>query len=80
MERREKNFKNVIFVLFIIFFIWILLQFLAPFALSTGSAVDFSGLTGFTDNKEAIEQMSFPWNYVYLAGDIFCRRTIICYQ
>lgn len=76
MERREKNSKKVIFIVFLIFFIWILLQFLAPLALPKGSVSDLSGLTGFIDNKETIQDMSFPWNFIYSAGDIFCHQKV----
>ncbi|MFO7676795.1 MAG: DUF2085 domain-containing protein [Thermoplasmatota archaeon] len=76
MERKEKNFRSITFVLFIIFFIWILLQFLAPIMLPKGSVDDFSGFAGSIDNKDFMDNMSFPWNYIYLSGDIFCHQKV----
>jgi uncharacterized membrane protein len=74
MKLREHHFKNLIFVFFLLFFIWILLQFLAPFALPTGSVPDLSGVVGFSDNENAIRNMSFPWNAVYASGDRLCHQ------
>jgi uncharacterized membrane protein len=74
MKLREDHFKNLIFVFFLLFFIWILLQFLAPFALPTGSVRDLSGVVGFSDNEHIIRNMSFPWSAVYASGDRLCHQ------
>ena len=77
MEKREKSSKLVIIIFFIPFFIWILLQFLAPIALPANSVTDLSGYTGLEDNKEIIDEMPTPWNFVYSAGDRLCHEKAI---
>jgi uncharacterized membrane protein len=74
MERRKQRLKNFVFVFFLFFFIWILLQFLAPFALPSGSVSELSGVVGFSDNKNVIQNTSFPWNIVYSSGDRLCHQ------
>ncbi len=74
MKRRVKCFRSIIFVLFVFFSIWILLQFLAPIALPKGSVSDLSGLVAISDNEETINNMDFPWNIVYSAGDRLCHQ------
>jgi uncharacterized membrane protein len=74
MKPRENRMKNLIFVFFLLFSIWVLLQFLAPFALPTGSVSDLSGVVGFSDNENVIRNMSFPWNVVYASGDRLCHQ------
>jgi len=74
MKLRKHHFKNLIFIFFLLFFIWILLQFLAPFALPTGSVPDLSGVVGFSDNEHVIRNMPFPWNTVYASGDRLCHQ------
>jgi len=74
MERRKQRLKNLVFVFFLLFFIWILLQFLAPFALPSGSVSDLSGIVGFSDNENVIQNMPFPWNVVYSSGDRLCHQ------
>ncbi len=69
MQRRAKCFKSIIFVFFVFFSIWILLQFLAPIALPKGSVSDLSGLVAISDNEDTINNMDFPWNFIYSAGD-----------
>jgi uncharacterized membrane protein len=73
MEKREKYSKAII-VFFILFSIWILLQFLAPLFLPDGSVSDLSGIIAVSDNEKNIEEMSFPWNIVYSAGDRLCHQ------
>ena len=74
MQRRAKCFKSFIFVLFVFFSIWILLQFLAPIALPKGSVSDLSGLVAISDNEDTINNMDFPWNFIYSAGDRLCHQ------
>jgi len=75
MERRVKSSNQVIiFVFFILFLVWILLQFIAPFALPNSSIKDLSGVTGVSDNEDVIDDMSFPWNSVYRCGDRLCHQ------
>jgi uncharacterized membrane protein len=76
MERREKCFRSLTFVLFIIFLIWTLLQFLAPIAIPEKSIQDLSGLVVISDNEKSIENLSFPWNFIYSAGDRLCHQKI----
>ncbi len=74
MQRRAKCFRSIIFVFFIFFSLWILLQFLAPLVLPKGSVSDLSGLVAVSDNEDAINNMDFPWNFVYSAGDRLCHQ------
>ena len=76
MQRRAKCFRSIIFVLFVFFSIWILLQFLAPIALPKGSVSDLSGLVAISDNEDTINNMDFPWNFVYSAGDRLCHQKV----
>ncbi len=74
MERRERCFRNLTFVLFTLFSLWISLQFLAPLALSENSVQDLSGLVAVSDNDYTINNMDFPWSFVYSAGDRLCHQ------
>ena len=74
MQRRAKCFRSIIFVFFVFFSIWILLQVLAPIALPKGSVSDLSGLVALSDNEDTINNMDFPWNFVYSAGDRLCHQ------
>ena len=74
MERRERCFRNLTFVLFTLFSLWISLQFLAPLAMSENSVQDLSGLVAVSDNDYTINNMDFPWNLVYSAGDRLCHQ------
>ena len=74
MERRERCFRNLTFVLFTLFSLWISLQFLAPLAISENSVQDLSGLVAVSDNDYTINNMDFPWNLVYSAGDRLCHQ------
>jgi uncharacterized membrane protein len=74
MKPRKERLKNLIFVFFLLFFVWVLLQFFAPVVLSTGSVPDLSGVVGFSDNENMIQNMSFPWNAVYTSGDRLCHQ------
>ena len=74
MQRRAKYFRSVIFIFFVLFSLWILLQFLAPLALPKGSVSDLSGLVAISDNEDTINNMDFPWNFVYSAGDRLCHQ------
>ena len=74
MERREKCFRSTTFVFFIVFAIWICLQFIAPLIMNQNSITDLSGLVIISDNDITINNMSFPWNYIYSAGDRLCHQ------
>ena len=74
MERRGRSSKIIILIFFIPFVVWVLLQFLAPFALPHNSVEDLSGVTGFSDNEEVIENIPGPWNFLYSAGDKLCHQ------
>jgi len=52
----------------------VILQFLAPFILPSGSVSDLSGVVGFSDNEDVIGTMPFPWNVVYASGDRLCHQ------
>jgi uncharacterized membrane protein len=54
--------------------VWVLLQFIAPLMLPTGSVSDLSGLVAVSDNEPVIQNMSFPWNIMYQAGDRLCHQ------
>jgi len=74
MKPRKNRLKNIIFLVFLFFFVWVLLQFLAPLALPTGSVSDLSGVVAFSDNDNVIQNMSFPWNVIYKSGDRLCHQ------
>jgi uncharacterized membrane protein len=74
MQQRAKCFRTLIFVFFALFSIWILVQFLAPIALPEGSVNGLSGLVAVSDNDAIFEDMSFPWNFAYSAGDRLCHQ------
>jgi uncharacterized membrane protein len=74
MQRRAKCFRSVIFIFFVLFSLWILLQLLAPLALPKGSVSDLSGLVAISDNEDTINDMGFPWDFVYSAGDRLCHQ------
>jgi uncharacterized membrane protein len=54
--------------------VWVLLQFIALVLLPTGSVSDLSGLVAVSDNEQTIQNMSFPWNLMYQAGDRLCHQ------
>jgi uncharacterized membrane protein len=74
MRLRKHPFKSLFFVLFIFYMIWVLLLFLAPLVLPSGSVSDLSGAVGSSDNDYIIRNMSFPWNVVYSMGDRLCHQ------
>jgi uncharacterized membrane protein len=74
MERREGSSRFIILIFFIPFLIWILLQFLAPFALPHGSTHDLSGYVGVADNEKLIDELPSPWNAIYGGGDRLCHQ------
>ena len=76
MQRRVECFRSLIFIFFIVFFIWILLQFLAPIILPSGSVEDLSGSVGLSDNEETINSLGFPWNMIYSSGDVLCHQRL----
>jgi uncharacterized membrane protein len=50
------------------------MQFLSPMLLPKGSVNDFSGRVGIVNNKEQIDQLPIPINYLYLSGDYLCHQ------
>lgn len=74
MERREKSSRILFLIFFIPFFIWILLQFLAPFALQQRSIDNLDGVVGVSDNENLIDEMPAPWNLIYGCGDRLCHQ------
>jgi uncharacterized membrane protein len=74
MKRRNKWFKSITFLFFLLFLFWVVLQFIAPFALPSGSVSDLSGLVGISDNDDVIHTMSAPWNAMYSLGDRLCHQ------
>ncbi len=76
MKKREKSSKVtiVISIFFLLFLVWILLQFLAPFALPYQSVTQLDGVTGFVDNQEQIDNMTMPWDSIYGCGDRLCHQ------
>lgn len=73
MEKRERVSKTIL-ILFLLFLFWSLSQFLAPLFLPSGSVQHLSGSTAVLDNEHLIENMSFPWNMIYAAGDRLCHQ------
>jgi len=76
LKRREQPWKSLVFVFFIFFLVWLLLQILAPLMLPPGSVPDLSGSAGLSDNEQAIQNISIPWNIVYTAGDRLCHQKL----
>ncbi len=76
MEKREGFSRIIILLFFIPFFIWIILQFLAPFALHPGSTQDLSGNVGIADNDNVIDDFPSPWNAIYDCGDRLCHQKV----
>ncbi|UCD13157.1 MAG: DUF2085 domain-containing protein [Thermoplasmatales archaeon] len=74
MERREKCFRSLTFVFLLLFSLWVCLQFLAPVFLPENSVHELSGLVAMSDNDKTINDMGFPWNFVYSAGDRLCHQ------
>ena len=74
MERREKSSRLIGIIFFISFLIWILLQFFAPLVMPNNSLNDLSGNVGVSNNKKLINEMSFPWNFIYGCGDTLCHQ------
>ena len=74
MEKREGSSRIIILIFFIPFLIWILLQFIAPFALHHGSIHDLSGNVGVADNEKLINELPSPWNAIYSCGDRLCHQ------
>ena len=74
MKRRNKWFKSFTFLFFLLFSFWVVLQFIAPFILPSGSVSDLSGLVGVSDNDDVTHNMSFPWNAIYSSGDRLCHQ------
>ena len=74
MRRKAKCFRSIIFVFFVLFSLWVLLQFLAPLALPTGSVSDLSGFVLVSDNEDTINDMGLPWSFVYSTGDRLCHQ------
>lgn len=74
MKQRKNRLKSLIFVFFLVFSVWVILQFLAPLVLPTGSVSDLSGVVGFSDNDQVIGNMSFPCNVIYTSGDRLCHQ------
>ncbi|MBN1861840.1 MAG: DUF2085 domain-containing protein [Candidatus Thermoplasmatota archaeon] len=74
MEKRKHPLKSIVFLFFLLFFIWVLLQFLAPLALPSGSVSDLSGVVGSSENDAIFKDLSFPWNVVYSVGDRLCHQ------
>ena len=74
MERREKSSRLIILIFSIPFLVWILLQFIAPFAIPYSTIDDLSGITGVSDNEIIIDNLSFPWNSIYNCGDSLCHQ------
>ncbi len=73
MEAREK-FSRLVSIVFLIFFIFAILQFLAPILTPANSIKDLSGLSIISDNKEDIEKVPFPLNFIYNIGDRLCHQ------
>ncbi len=74
MEKREKFSRFIIFLFFLPFLAWALLQFIAPLAIPNGSIDNLSGNVGIFDNKEIVEKIQFPFDFVYSCGDRLCHQ------
>jgi uncharacterized membrane protein len=74
MEGREKSSRFIVLIFFIPFLVWILLQFIAPFAIPPSTINDLSGITGISDNKLIIDSLPLPWNSIYSCGDSLCHQ------
>ena len=76
MEKRERHSRKLMVIFFIPLLIWILLQIFAPLAIPYGSADNLSGIVGVPDNENLIEDIPFPWDYIYGCGDRLCHQKL----
>lgn len=74
MKRRIRPFRNLFFVCFLFYMTWVVLLFLAPLMIPTGSVSNLSGVVGSMENDAVIKDLSFPWNVVYSVGDRLCHQ------
>ncbi|UCF50595.1 MAG: DUF2085 domain-containing protein [Thermoplasmatales archaeon] len=73
MQKREKS-SRLILLFFIPFLIWILLQFIAPFAIPANSIDNLSGIVGIADNEHLVNKIPGPWDAIYSSGDRLCHQ------
>ena len=74
MEKREKSSRWIILIFFIPFLVWILLQFIAPFAIPSNSIENLSGIVGIADNEHFVNKLPWPWDAIYSSGDRLCHQ------
>lgn len=53
---------------------FLLLTVLAPMCQSMNSIKNLSGYVGIYDNQNITSVLSFPWNYIYAFGDMWCHQ------
>jgi len=74
MEVREKSFRIPILILLIISLIWSIMIVVSPLAINNNSIQDLSGYVGVIDNQQEIDDMDFPWDFIYGCGDRLCHQ------
>ena len=62
------------FFVFLFFLNFAILLIFAPFFLPTATVKDISGRVGVIDNEKTFSKFPFPWNYIYLFGDLWCHQ------
>jgi uncharacterized membrane protein len=74
MIKKGKISKKITFIFFLFFLIWIIIQFISPLIMPNNTINHLSGQTGLQNNKDVIDEMPFPINFVYSFGDYFCHQ------
>ncbi len=66
--------KIIMFVLFTLSSLFFSFQILSPIFLPHDSVTDLSGYVGIIDNERLTKNMPFPWNVIYIIGDVMCHQ------
>jgi len=75
MERKVRVSKLILLIC-LLFASFSALLVIAPILLPSGSVLDLSGMTGVTDNAGCVEEMPFPFSWVYHSGDRLCHQRL----
>lgn len=59
---------------FLFLFSWLSIQILTPYLLPAHSITNLSGMVGIQNQDSLLQQISFPGNIVYRAGDYMCHQ------
>lgn len=76
MAQRLRYSNPIHIFLFAFFTCFVILQFIAPFAIPDGMVADLSGMVALNDHDELIKHMDFPWSFMYAIGDRMCHQKV----